>query len=204
TLMEMENIYCQMPFVRSGEFLSLNQVKPSQFLCQYETHCFALCHCCEFDACDCEMTCPDGCGCFHEQSWGSNIVDCSSNSLQIVPEKIPMDASEVYLDGNDFRNLSSHSFLGRKHLQMLYVNASNVKTLDNGTFSGLTRLISLHLEDNFIETLRGHEFKGLDLLRELYLHNNLLKYVHQHTFAMLSHLEILSLHNNRLINFPVW
>ncbi|KAA0200560.1 hypothetical protein HAZT_HAZT004562 [Hyalella azteca] len=204
TLMEMENIYCQMPFARSGEFLSLNHVKPSQFLCQYETHCFALCHCCEFDACDCEMTCPEGCGCFHEQSWGSNIVDCSRNDLQIVPEKIPMDASEVYLDGNDFRNLSSHSFLGRKHLQMLYVNASNVKTLDNGTFSGLTRLISLHLEDNFIEALRGHEFKGLDLLRELYLHNNRLKYVHQHTFAMLSHLEILSLHNNQLINFPVW
>lgn len=204
TLMEMENIFCQMPFARSGEYLPLNQVKPSQFLCQYETHCFALCHCCEFDACDCEMTCPLGCGCYHEQSWGSNIVDCSKNSLQIVPEKIPMDASEVYLDGNDFRNLSSHSFLGRKHLQMLYVNASNVKTLDNGTFSGLTRLISLHLEDNFIETLRGHEFKGLDLLRELYLHNNLLRYIHQHTFAMLSHLEILSLHNNQLINFPVW
>nr|ANG08893.1 toll family protein LongTollA [Parhyale hawaiensis] len=204
TLMEMDHILCQMPFARSGKLLPLNQVKPSQFLCKYETHCFALCHCCEFDACDCEMTCPDGCGCYHEQSWGSNIVDCSRNSLLVVPDKIPMDASEVYLDGNDFRNLSSHSFLGRKHLQMLYVNSSNVKTLDNGTFSGLTRLISLHLEDNFIESLRGHEFKGLDLLRELYLHNNLLKYIHQHTFALLSHLEILSLHSNHLINFPVW
>ena len=204
TLMDSANIYCEMTFGRSGEYLALNDVKPSQFLCRYETHCFALCHCCEFDACDCEMTCPEGCGCYHEQSWRSNIVDCSMNRLQIVPEKIPMDASEVYLDGNDFRNLSSHSFLGRKHLQMLFVNGSNVRTLDNGTFSGLTSLTSLHLENNFLESLRGHEFKGLDLLQELFLHSNRLRYIHQQTFATLSHLETLTLHNNQLINFPVW
>lgn len=204
TLMDLDNMHCQMPFARTGEYQALNSVKTSQFLCEYTTHCFALCHCCDFDACDCEMTCPEGCGCYHEQSWSSNIVDCSMNDHLIVPDNIPMDASEVYLDGNDFRNLSSHSFLGRKHLQMLFVNGSNVKTLDNGTFSGLTRLIALHLEDNFITALRGHEFKGLDLLRELYLHSNRLKYIHQHTFATLSHLEILTLHNNQLINFPVW
>ena len=25
------------------------------FLCRYEGHCFALCKCCEFYACDCRM-----------------------------------------------------------------------------------------------------------------------------------------------------
>ena len=203
-IMDMDNVYCRMPFARAGEYLPLSIVRPSQFLCEYTTHCFPVCHCCEFDACDCEMTCPQGCGCFHEQSWRSNIVDCSMNEHLTVPDNIPMDASEVYLDGNDFRNLSSHSFLGRKHLLMLFVNGSNINTLDNGTFSGLSRLIALHLEDNHLVALRGHEFKGLDLLRQLYIHNNLLQYIHQHTFATLSHLEVLTLHNNQLINFPVW
>nr|QJQ31007.1 toll-3 [Scylla paramamosain]QVX27328.1 toll-like receptor 3 [Scylla paramamosain] len=203
-IMDLETIYCQMPFARTGAFIPLVEVNPSQFLCQYETHCFALCHCCEFDACDCEMTCPDGCGCYHDQSWRSNIVDCSLQDVQQVPERIPMDATQVYLDGNNLKNLSSHSFIGRKHLQVLYVNASSVKTLDNGTFSGLTRLTALHLEDNLLEALRGNEFQGLQGVRELYLHNNRLRYIHQHTFATLFHLETLTLQNNLLTNFPVW
>ncbi|XP_064121443.1 toll-like receptor Tollo [Macrobrachium nipponense] len=203
-IMDLQSIYCQMPFARTGAFKALVEVNPSQFLCQYETHCFALCHCCEFDACDCEMTCPDGCGCYHDQSWRSNIVDCSMQDVQQVPDRIPMDATQVYLDGNDLKNLSSHSFIGRKHLQILYLNGSNVKSVDNETFSGLTRLIALHLQDNLLEALRGNEFQGLEIVRELYLHNNKLRYVHQHTFATLSHLEVLTLHHNHLINFPVW
>ncbi|KAB7500387.1 Toll-like receptor 6 [Armadillidium nasatum] len=204
TIMDLDSIYCQMPFIRGGVYLPLVDIQPSQFLCQYVSHCFTLCHCCEFDACDCEMSCPDGCRCYHDQSWRSNIVNCSAYDLVAVPDRIPMDATEVYLDGNDFKNLSSHSFIGRKHMQILYVNASNVNTLDNETFSGLTRLTVLHLEDNLLETLRGHEFKYLSPLRELYLHNNKLRYIHQHTFVDMSHLEILTLHDNRLINFPVW
>ncbi|KAK7079729.1 Toll6p [Halocaridina rubra] len=203
-IMDLESIYCQMPFARTGAFKALVEVNPSQFLCQYETHCFALCHCCEFDACDCEMTCPDGCGCYHDQSWRANIVDCSLQDVQQVPERIPMDATQVYLDGNDLRNLSSHSFIGRKHLQILFLNNSNVKSVDNETFSGLARLTALHLQDNVLEALRGNEFQGLQIVRELYLHNNKLRYVHQHTFATLFHLEVLTLHNNHLINFPVW
>ena len=163
-----------------------------------------MCHCCEFDAYDCEMTCPKGCGCFHEQSWRSNIVDCSFNDHLSIPDNIPMDASEVYLDGNNFRNLSSYSFLGRKNLFLLYVNGSNISTLDNGTFSGLSRLIGLHLEDNNLVALNGHEFDELDLLRQLYLHNNRLQYIHEHTFSVLHRLKVLTLHNNQLINFPVW
>lgn len=43
------------------------QAKSTDFLCPYTAHCFALCHCCDFDACDCEMTCPDNCTCYHDQ-----------------------------------------------------------------------------------------------------------------------------------------
>ena len=45
----------------------VSSVRPSEFLCPYETHCFALCMCCDFFACDCRMKCSDGCNCFHDQ-----------------------------------------------------------------------------------------------------------------------------------------
>ena len=54
----------------------LSHVRPSEFLCSYETHCFALCMCCDFFACDCRMKCSDGCQCFHDQTWTSNIIEC--------------------------------------------------------------------------------------------------------------------------------
>ncbi|CAL4067119.1 unnamed protein product, partial [Meganyctiphanes norvegica] len=204
TIMDLESIYCQLTFARSGAFIPLVEVNPSQFLCQYETHCFALCHCCEYDACDCEMTCPDGCNCYHDQSWHTNIVDCSMQDAMQVPELIPMDSTQAFLDGNELVSLSPYAFIGRKHMQVLFINNSNVQTIDNETFSSLTRLNELHLEDNAIEELVGNEFKGLSVLRELYLHSNKLKYIHQHTFATLFHLEVLTLHNNQLVNFPVW
>ena len=41
--------------------LPLSAVQPSEFICEYQTHCFALCMCCDFFACDCRMKCSDGC-----------------------------------------------------------------------------------------------------------------------------------------------
>ena len=74
-------------------------------MCPYTAHCFALCHCCDFDACDCEMTCPDNCTCYHDQSWATNIVECASAGFWEPPTAIPMDATEVYLPGNRFEIL---------------------------------------------------------------------------------------------------
>ncbi|XP_076047634.1 toll-like receptor 6 [Oratosquilla oratoria] len=204
TIMDLESIYCKMPFARTAPFIPIIEVDPSQFLCKYETHCFALCQCCEYDACDCEMTCPEGCDCYHDQSWNTNVVECSSQNMTRVPDRIPMDATEVYIDGNMIKNLSSHTFIGRKHLRILYVNSSGVELLDNETFSGLTSLNILYMHDNYLEALHGHEFHRLEHLHELHLHNNRLRYIHQHTFASLTNLKILTLHNNNLVNFPVW
>ena len=39
----------------------------AQFLCHYEVHCFSLCKCCGFLACDCRMDCPDLCTCLHDE-----------------------------------------------------------------------------------------------------------------------------------------
>lgn len=203
-VMDLESVYCRLPYDRHKSFIPLLEAKPSQFLCTYKAHCFALCHCCDFDACDCEMTCPINCTCYHDQSWSANVVDCSSSGYKTLPGRLPMDATEVYLDGNNFGELNSHSFIGRKNLRILYANDSNIIAIRNHTFSGLKRLLVLHLENNKISALNGMELMPLENLQELYLQNNLLTYIDNGTFLPLRQLEVLRLENNRLGTFALW
>ena len=185
-------------------FIPLVEARPDQFLCEYDTHCFSLCQCCQFDSCDCETTCPEGCSCFHDNSWSQNIIQCSNNDYQGLPSGMPMDATEIYLDGNDLTQLRSHSLIGRKNLRVLHLNNSNIEKIENKTFNGLKSLRSLHLEDNKIRILKGFEFNGLVHLRELYLQGNLITSIQNTTFAHLRSLEILNIAGNSIIDFPIW
>ncbi|XP_022651559.1 toll-like receptor Tollo [Varroa jacobsoni] len=203
-VIDLHSIECQLSFSKNVRVLPLLKVKSSQFLCEYKSHCFSLCHCCDFDACDCEMVCPDNCTCYHDQSWGTNIVDCSDRQHRDTPRQLPMDVSEVYLDGNDIPALTPHSFIGRKNMKVLFINNSNVATIQNRTFGGLPDLRVLRLENNQILALHGREFDGLKKLKELYLSNNHLKYVNNVTFMHLKNLEILHLDRNYLVEIAVW
>lgn len=203
-IMDLETIYCKLLHNRDRSFIPLIDAEPVHFLCTYKTHCFALCHCCEFDACDCEMTCPNNCTCFHDQSWSTNVVECSSAGYVEMPANVPMDTTELYIDGNDFGELSEHSFIGRKNLKVLYANNSNVQVIYNTTFHGLKKLTTLHLEDNKILRLVGQELSALENLRELYLQNNRIAFIGNRTFADLRKLEVLRLDNNKLVQFEIW
>jgi Leucine-rich repeat (LRR) protein len=197
---DLESIYCRLMYSPENAYIPLVEARSAEFLCPYTAHCFALCHCCDFDACDCEMTCPDNCTCYHDQAWSTNIVDCTSAAFLEPPTTIPMDATEVYLHGNNFHVLSSHSFIGRKNLRVLYLNHSNIEAVLNYTFFGLRRLAELHLDHNSIRRLEGHEFQSLRGLRVLYLDHNRISYIDQGTFAHLDSLEVLRLHNNQLMS----
>ncbi|XP_060524278.1 toll-like receptor 7 [Cylas formicarius] len=203
-VMDVDNVLCKMTHSRGMTHMSLSRAKSSDFLCKYETHCFALCHCCDFDACDCEMTCPNNCTCYHDQTWNTNVVDCSGQGAAEIPQKIPMDATEVYLDGNDIRELQNHAFIGRKNMRVLYVNNSGVEAIQNSTFNGLNTLQILHLEDNRLSELKGFEFEHLSSLKELYLQNNAVSHIGNGTLESLLSLEILKLDGNKLVMFPVW
>ncbi|XP_014206646.1 toll-like receptor 7 [Copidosoma floridanum] len=203
-VMDLENAMCRITGPRGTAVVPASSARPEQFLCRYEAHCFALCHCCDFDACDCEMTCPSDCKCYHDQTWNTNVVDCSGLGSRDIPRRIPMDATEVYLDGNDLRELQNHVFIGRKNMRVLYVNASGIESIQNRTFNGLNNLQVLHLEDNRIQELRGFEFEHLAHLRELYLQNNVISFIGNLTLLPLRSLEVLKLHGNRLVTFPVW
>ncbi|KAG7206279.1 hypothetical protein KM043_003661 [Ampulex compressa] len=203
-VMDLDNVMCRTSGPRGVAIVPASTARSEQFLCRYEAHCFALCHCCDFDACDCEMTCPAGCKCYNDRTWNTNAVDCSGLSVEEIPRRIPMDATEVYLDGNVLRELQNHVFIGRKNMRVLYVNASGIESIQNRTFNGLNNLQILHLEDNRIKELKGFEFERLSHLRELYLQNNLIGFIGNLTFLPLRSLEILRLSGNRLVTFPVW
>ncbi|XP_044012871.1 toll-like receptor Tollo [Aphidius gifuensis] len=203
-VMDLDSVMCDMIHIRATPKRPLLSLKSKDFLCNYETHCFALCHCCDFDACDCEMTCPDNCSCYHDHSWSSNVVDCSNGGYKNVPDRIPMDATEIYLDGNDLGDLGSHVFIGKRRLQILYLNNSAITALHNRTFNGAPSLRVLHLEDNSLRELRGFEFDQLDDLSELYLDHNAIAKVGNTTFNKMKNLEILRLDSNRIVDFRPW
>ncbi|OWR47539.1 18 wheeler precursor [Danaus plexippus plexippus] len=203
-VMDIENVLCKMTNTRSGTQVPLTNLKKSDFLCAYETHCFAICHCCDYDACDCEMTCPQNCTCYHDPLWNTNVVDCSGQSSMEIPHKIPMDATEVFLDGNNIRELQNHVFIGRQKMRSLYVNNSNVDSIQNRTFAGLNALEILHLGNNKLRELKGYEFHQLSNLKELFLQNNLISHIANISFLSLKSLETLRLDGNRLVDFGVW
>ena len=210
-VVDVQLVQCRLPFGRSSggatsssALTPLASLRSTQFLCSYRSHCFALCHCCEFDACDCEMTCPDNCTCFYDQSWNTNIVDCGANQHLVVPGRIPMDVTDLYLDGNNIPELSPHTFIGRKNMRHLYLNSSHIRAINNRTFNGLRSLIVLNLANNELDTLYGYEFERLSDLRELYLQNNRISVIGNRTFTALRSLRVLQLDHNRIVEFELW
>jgi hypothetical protein len=182
----------------------LLQLESEEFMCAYEAHCIPQCFCCDFFACDCRMQCPEGCSCYHDNTWTNNIIQCSAGGFTDVPPLIPMDATTVYLDGNNMTDLVNPGFIGRKRVHTVYLNNSLVQHVTNFSFEGLSSLRVLHLENNQIERLDGTEFSGLERLKELYLQNNVLVSVAAETFESLRSLAVLRLDGNLLTNFPVW
>nr|XP_045586253.1 toll-like receptor Tollo [Procambarus clarkii]XP_045586254.1 toll-like receptor Tollo [Procambarus clarkii] len=204
-VMDLDKVICTLPYPRSEENrISFLETQPSQFLCPYTSHCFALCQCCDFIACDCQMTCPQGCSCYHDETWATNIVDCSARNHHHLPDDIPMDATVVFMDNNEMPVLDAHQLIGRKNMMALYLNSSRIERIQNRTFHGLSSLKQLHLHDNILVELEGFEFEHLEHLRELYLQNNRLKVINNATFAGLKSLEFLRLDGNFLFDFPVW
>lgn len=202
---DLSEIKCRLNNQRRNDTIeNVVNVAPSEFLCSYSTHCFSQCMCCEFYACDCRMQCPDGCACFHDASWDTNIIQCGLRGHTDVPLLIPMDATEIRLDGNNLTDVDSTSFIGRKRVGALYMNSSQVTSISRQTFNDLFSLKILHLENNDLKEIHGHEFQDLKSLTELYLQNNNLVRIAQNAFESMPMLSILRLDGNLLTTFPVW
>ena len=128
------------------------------------------------------MKCPDECQCFHDQLWSANIVQCARKNLRRVPSLVPMDVTDLHLDGSNLTRLTQTMFLGRSRLKTIRVPSSNVHEVENGTFSGLDHLEVIHLGYNQLKQLFGYEFSGAVSLREIYLQHNQLVTIGKRNF----------------------
>ncbi|XP_070492998.1 toll-like receptor Tollo [Chironomus tepperi] len=228
-LIDMNKIKCTMEhnheimMLRSSNddvaIKSFNELSSNDFLCKYENHCHTLCQCCQNDQnngssedddddddspsseCKCKMTCPDQCSCYHDNTWNKNIVDCGNANIQSFPQRIPIDVTTLYIDGNNLTHLSHHQFVGKNRLEVLYLNDSNIHTIANGTFDELKSLRVLHLNRNQLKRLHGNEFKELMLLNEIYLDHNRLSHIGDNTFNHMKFLRTIDLSDNRLVDF---
>lgn len=203
-IMDLQNIECIMPHSRGALIRPIMQLDVTEFLCSYESHCFSLCNCCDYEDCECDMKCPTNCTCYHDQTWGTNMVDCGRQEIQRFPSRIPLDATEIYLDGNNYPELDAGLFRQHNKLRHLYLNGSQIEVIRNRTFFGLTSLTTLHLHDNQLQKLYGYEFEQLHRLRELNLQNNRLTFVANETFSHLRSLSSLRIDGNLLVNVPFW
>ncbi|XKL67476.1 hypothetical protein PGB90_002967 [Kerria lacca] len=206
-LADLNEVKCELLYNRENSVVPLNEATADQFLCRYELECAkrSMCDCCDFDACDCKVICPFNCTCYHSISAAANVVSCTRAGYNgNIPEKIPMNVTQLYLDGNDIRALSSHSFIGRKLLKVLFLNSSNIEIIYNRTFFGLKELEVLRLENNRISVLKGNEFEGLEKLKELYLHGNRIFSIQSNVFITLFTLSIIRLDRNNLSQFSIW
>ncbi|CAL8109057.1 unnamed protein product [Orchesella dallaii] len=201
---DFDTISCQATYPRK-QVIPLTEATSKDFLCKYNYHCFALCACCNFDYCDCASSCPDNCTCVHDKArFSVNIVTCSNSGHTEIPSRLPMDATEIFLDGNQLpAQLPSHIFIGKIKLLSLYLNNSKIETIANKSFNGLKALENLHLESNLLRELQGFEFSNLVTLRELYLQNNKISYINENTFIGLKFLQVLRLDGNLLVDFNV-
>lgn len=198
-IMDYDSIECLVTHTRNTPVRLLASLSPQEFLCRYESKCPASCHCCEHTKCYCNIKCPDNCACFHDQSGAINKINCGKQNALQIPERVPMDATDLYLDGNNFFDLQANVFNKLRHLRALYLNSSNVISIQPHAFNGLNaNLQRLHLEDNKLTALYGNEFSTLFHLKELYLQNNLLTYIENTTFHALKFLQVLRLDGNRL------
>ena len=55
-LADLDQAECEVRYHGNRTALApVTSVPPAQFLCRYDSHCFSLCMCCDFIACDCRM-----------------------------------------------------------------------------------------------------------------------------------------------------
>lgn len=200
-IMDLHNIECVMPLQRGALIRPIMDLDVTEFVCNYESHCFSLCNCCDFEDCECDMKCPSNCSCYHDQTWGTNVVDCGRKETQRFPSRVPLDVTELFLDGNNYPELDSGIFRRHNKLRHLYLNGSQIEVIRNRTFFGLSSLTSLALHDNHLQKLYGYEFEQLQRLRELNLQNNKISFIANETFAGLKSLVILRIDGNQLVSF---
>ncbi|KAB0405822.1 hypothetical protein E2I00_013743, partial [Balaenoptera physalus] len=109
--------------------------------------------------------CPQECACL------DTVVRCSNKHLQALPKGIPKNATELYLDGNQF-TLVPGQLSTFKYLQLVDLSNNKISSLSNSSFTNMSQLTTLILSYNALQCIPPLAFQGLRSLRLLSLHGN--------------------------------
>ncbi|RNA38415.1 Slit 2 [Brachionus plicatilis] len=110
-------------------------------------------------------SCPVNCSC------SDKIVRCSHQKLATVPQDIPLDVKELYLDSNQIEEIPEF-FKKFLYLEKLDLSSNRIKEIPSRVFERLAQMDTLILSFNSIECINAESFAGLFKLRLLSLYAN--------------------------------
>ncbi|KAL3997433.1 Leucine rich repeat family protein [Acanthocheilonema viteae] len=185
----------------------LSEVSKDDLLCNYKQICEPNCICCQYGNCDCKSKCPDGCHCYYDATYTTNIVRCLAlepeDRKNFSPKDIPMYATHIYLEQMEIPVVRSHDFLGRTRLLYLHLNYSSIREIQPLAFNTLPSLQLLDLSGNYLIRLTGDELYRTNKITTLLLHNNHLMSLGDRLNEVMPQLKIITLHNNKLQDLPL-
>ncbi|XP_071957217.1 uncharacterized protein [Antedon mediterranea] len=165
--------------------------------------------------------CTDACCC--RTVGEAKHVKCSGLDLINIPEDIPSDTAELYMNDNLFTTVNRDAFLNLTDLKVLHLVNNRINHVDEKAFSTLTQLeelllsgnnlkavpidalnsgprslIHLCLSDNHITNLPANSFRNISKLRTLCIGGNPLTKVPEEALSTCRQLEKLDLSRNSI------
>lgn len=131
-----------------------------------------------------------------------DLSDLGISDISIL-SKLGADVTELYLNGNQIKELPKGVFDNLTNLKVLYLNGNKINKLPKGIFDKLKNLNTLGLSTNLISELPEGIFDNLgNLTEELSIGNNKITELPEHIFDNLSKLKSLGLSKNNLRRLP--
>ncbi|XP_061772209.1 slit homolog 2 protein isoform X6 [Nerophis ophidion] len=142
-------------------------------------------------SCSPVLRCPPECSCL------DTVVRCSNKGLSTLPKGLPVETTELYLDGNHFTQVPVE-LSDYKHLTLIDLSNNQISTLSNHSLSNMSELLTFILSYNRLRCIPVRAFDGLKSLRLLSLHGNDISLIPEGAFKDLSSLSHLALGANPL------
>ena len=188
-LITLQNSNTETYVIRNSETLScqslyrhepglMRDMKPENFLCEYNKSCPELCKCYQNDH--------------------VNIVDCKNNNITAISNEISTDSKVLDLSGNSISVLEPNNFDGLSQLEELLINSNQISEVNTGTFRNLSDLRKLDLAQNQLSALQMDMFEGLVGLETLDLRFNQINRVEKGSFQAMKSLKYLNIRGNQL------
>ena len=111
------------------------------------------------------------------------LSNCLNQGFTSIPNTLPVNSSQIYLEGNAIQTIEPDAFARYPHVRSLSITESGIEDLQPGAFNHLYELASINLKDNSITILRQHVFQGLKKLQKVVLDGNSLTTIENFALA---------------------